>query len=65
MIMGYIFGGIFFLAIVAALLAFIEPWLSFVAIIIYFVGLVLVWHRTSRIQALMEKVIIFNLAVIL
>ena len=47
--MGYIFGGILFLAILAALLALIDPWLSLIAIIIYFVGLVLVWHRTSKI----------------
>ena len=65
-IMGYIIGGIFFLALFATILAFlVSAWLSLIVVVIYFVGLFFIQQKTSKVTAEMEKVIVFNLAIIL
>ena len=65
-IMAYIIGGIFFLAIFATVLTFlVNAWFSLIVVIAYFVGLFFIQRKTSRVTAEMEKVILFNLAIIL
>lgn len=65
-IMAYIIGGIFFLAIFATILTLLfNAWLSLIVVIAYFVGLFFIQRKTSRVTAEMEKVVMFNLAVIL
>ena len=65
-IMAYIIGGIFFLAIFATVLTLlVNAWFSLIVVIAYFVGLFFIQKKTSRVTAEMEKVILFNLAIIL
>ena len=64
--MGYIIGGIFFLALFATMLAlWLTAWLSLVVVIAYFIGLFFIQRKTSKVTAEMEKVIMINLAIIL
>ena len=64
--MGYIFGGCFFLAIIAMALGLIfNGWVALIVVIIYFAGLLFIQRKTSKVTAEMEKLIMFNLAIIL
>ena len=65
-IMAYIIGGIFFLAIFATAIALMtNAWFSLIVVIAYFIGLFFIQRKTSKVTAEMEKVILFNLAIIL
>ena len=65
-IMSYIIGGIFFLAIFATILGLVfNGWLSLLIVIAYFVGLFFIQRKTSKVTAEMEKIIMINLAIIL
>ena len=62
-ILGYVLIGILFMAIFITLIAvFLTPWLSVFVVLTYFIGLVLLMRRTSRVSAAMEKAVFFNLA---
>ena len=63
LILGYVFLGIVFMAILIILLAlYVTPYLAFIVVILYFGGLFLLQKRTGRIQAEMDKAVLFNLA---
>jgi len=65
-IMSYIIGGIFFLAILATVLAmWVNKWLALFVVLLYFIGLFFIQRKTSKVTAEMEKVVMFNLAIIL
>ena len=63
LILGYVLIGILFMAIFITLIAvFLTPWLSVFVVLTYFIGLVLLMRRTSRVSAAIEKAVFFNLA---
>ena len=65
-LLSYIIGGLLFLAVLATILTLlINAWFSLIVVIAYFVGLFFIQRKTSRVTAEMEKVIMFNLAIIL
>lgn len=63
MILGYVFLGIVFMAILIIILAlYVTPYLAFLVVLAYFGGLYLLQRRTGRISAEMDKAVLFNLA---
>jgi len=51
------------MALFITLLAiYVTPWLSFIVVLCYFVGLFFLQKRTGRISADMDKAVFFNLA---
>lgn len=64
--MGYIVLGMLLLAIFAVLLGvFVSYWISLGLIILYFIGLVIIQRITARNQVYLEKVVLFNTALVL
>ena len=64
--MGYIVVGLLLLSIMAVLLGvLVSYWISLGLVVLYFVGLIIIQRITSRVQQRMEKVVFFNMALIL
>jgi hypothetical protein len=64
--MGYIVLGMLLLAIFAVLLGvFVSYWISLGLIILYFIGLIVIQRITARNQVYLEKVVLFNTALVL
>ena len=63
LILGYVFLGLVFMAMLIILLAlYVTPYLAFVVVLVYFGDLLCLQRRTGRISAEMDKAVLFNLA---
>ena len=61
--LGYILIGLFVVALFITLVAvFLSFWLSFIAVVFYFIGLFCLGRRTSKVQSEMDKAVFFNMA---
>ena len=64
--MGYIVLGMLLLSIFAVLLGvLVSYWISLGLIILYFIGLIVIQRITARNQLFLEKVVLFNTALVL
>ena len=64
--MGYIVLGMLLLRIFAVLLGvLVSYWISLGLIILYFIGLIVIQRITARNQLFLEKVVLFNTALVL
>ena len=64
--LGYILIGLFVVALFITMVAvFLSFWLSFVAVVFYFIGLFCLGKRTSKVQSEMDKAVFFNMAFVI
>ena len=64
--LGYILIGLFVVVLFITMVAvFLSFWLSFVAVVFYFIGLFCLGKRTSKVQSEMDKAVFFNMAFVI